>query len=214
MGVVKDNGIPDTRVYILKKVTPLFSAHGCNGVTMRQLSKAVGFSAAAIYHHFPDKKTLYLEVMKYVFLEKTSLIESSLNHEATAVMKLEEFIEGFAKLLGGDSSFRSLVLWALLDDDKTRVKLVAEEVFFPPFNVVKKLLEEIDPDAEHYMLTISIVWLVVSHFATMPMCEYLPGWRSEYGDPNVISKHIMGFLTNNMQLNLLSEAVETRVKEG
>jgi len=211
---MKNNAIPDTRVYILKKVTPLFAAQGCNGVSMRELSKAVGLSAAAIYHHFADKKTLYLEVMKYAFLEKTSLIESSLSPDASAIMKLEEFIESFARLLGGDSNFRALVLWALLDDDKTRVKLVAEEVFFPPFNSVKKLLEEIDPEADHYMLTISIVWLVVSHFATMPMSQYLPGWRSEYGDPIVISKHIIGFLTKNMQLSLSSEVVETRVKEG
>jgi len=211
---MKDKNIPDTRVYILEKVTPLFAAQGCNGVSMRELSKAVGLSAAAIYHHFTDKKTLYLEVMKYAFLEKTSLIEPSLSHDVSAEIRLEEFIESFAKLLGGDPSFRALVLWALLDDDKTRVKLVAEEVFFPSFNLVRKLLEEIAPEADHYMLTISIVWLVVSHFATMPMCQYLPGWQSDYGEPTVISKHIMGFLTHNMPLSSSNDAVETRMKKG
>jgi len=211
---MKDKGIPDTRVYILEKVTPLFAAQGCNGVSMRELSKAVGLSAAAIYHHFTDKKTLYLEVMKHAFLEKTSLIEASLSHDGSVEIRLEEFIESFAKLLGDDPSFRALVLWALLDDDKVRVKLVAEEVFFPPFNLVRQLLEEIEPKADHYMLTISIVWLAVSHFATVPMCQYLPGWRPEYAEPTVISKHIMVFLIKNMHSRLSSESVETRVKEG
>ena len=209
---MKDNGISDTRIYILEKVTPLFAAQGCNGVSMRELSKAVGLSAAAIYHHFSDKKTLYLEVMKYAFLEKTTLINPSLSEDSTALVRLEEFIEGFAQLLADDPSFRALVLWALLDDDQARVKLVAEEVFFPPFNVVRLLLEEIAPQADHYMLTISIVWLVVSHFATAPMCQYLPGWRPEYAEAAVISKHIMGFLTKNMQPHLSGDIVETRVK--
>ena len=185
----------------------MFAAHGIDGVSMRELSKAVGLSAAAIYHHFSDKKTLYLEVMKYVFLEKTSVIESSLCQDVSATRRLEKFIESFATLLGGDPDFRALVLWALLDNDKARIKLVAEEVFFPPFNSLKKILEEVDPDAEHYMLTISIVWLVVSHFATMPMCQYLPGWRSEYADPAVVSKHIMGFLKKN-QLGLTNEVTK------
>lgn len=196
---------PSTRIYILQQAAPLFAKQGCNGVSMRDLSKAVDLSAAAIYHHFSDKKTLYLEVMKYVFLEKTSLIEKSIGSDGTALERLEMFVERFAQLLGGDSDYRALVLWALLDDDKSRVKLVAEDVFSPPFKSVKALVEEIDPEADHYMLTTSIVLLIVSHFATIPMSEYLPGWRSEYGQPEIVSKHVMEFLTQNTKLKANSE---------
>ncbi len=180
----------NTRIHILDKATPLFAAQGYNGVSMRALSKAVGFSAAALYHHFPDKHTLYLEVMKHSFVNKATAITRSVSKTGTPMERLEELVEGFTLMINEEQNFRSLVMWELLDGDESRLKLVAEEVLLEPFKAVCELIKEIAPNVDHAMLTISILWLVISHSATTPICRFLPGWDESYSVPSVISKHV------------------------
>ncbi|HIL92035.1 MAG TPA: TetR/AcrR family transcriptional regulator [Cycloclasticus sp.] len=190
----------NTRIQILNKAAPLFAAKGYNGVSMRDLSKAVGLSTAALYHHFPDKHALYFEVMKYSFVDKATAIADSVSSTGTALERLERAIKHFAMIVHKDENFRALVMWELLDGDEARLKLVAEEVLLEPFNTVQALIEEVAPGEDHYMLTISSLWLVLSHSASAPMCQFLPGWNASYSDPSVISAHVIGLLTTNINL--------------
>ncbi|MBV1912191.1 MAG: TetR/AcrR family transcriptional regulator [Cycloclasticus sp.] len=194
---MKDTEI-NTRIHILDEATPLFAAQGYNGVSMRDLSKAVGISAAALYHHFSDKRTLYLEVMKHSFVDKATAFARSVTNAGTAIEQLEDFIKGFTLMVNKDQNFRALVMWELLDGDEARLKLVAEEVLLEPFKMVYALIQDIDPEADHYMLTISSIWLVLSHSTTAPMCQYLPGWETSYSNPSVISAHVIQLLKNNI----------------
>lgn len=197
----------NTRIHILEKAAPLFAAQGYNGVSMRDLSKAVGLSAAALYHHFPDKHTLYLEVMKHAFVDRATVITNSVTTTGTSMEQLEEVIRVFTSMINNNQNFRALVMWELLDGDEVRLKLVAEQVLLAPFNVLQALIKDIAPKADHYMLTISIIWLVLSHSAAAPMCRFLPGWQASYNDSNVISTHVMQLLKNNIN------TVATTVKE-
>jgi len=52
---------------ILSTAIVLFAKKGYSGLSMRQLAMAVDLSVAAIYHHFPDKNTLYLEAVRFAF---------------------------------------------------------------------------------------------------------------------------------------------------
>jgi len=190
----------NTRINILDKAAPLFAAKGYNGVSMRDLSKAVGLSAAALYHHFPDKHALYFEVMKHSFVDKANAIASSVSSTGEPIERLEGFIKHFSSMIIGDQNFRALVMWELLDGDEARLKLVAEEVLLEPFKAVKALIAEIAPGEDHYMLTISSIWLVLSHSASAPMCQFLPGWNPSYSTASVISAHVIALLRNNINL--------------
>ncbi|MDX2425628.1 MAG: TetR/AcrR family transcriptional regulator [Cycloclasticus sp.] len=191
----------NTRDYILEQAIPMFAAQGYNGVSMRDLSKAVGLSAASLYHHFKDKNTLYLEMVKHVFSDKAAGIIDSINPNDTAFNRLEHFIGGFTQLLDSDPDFRSLVLWELLNDDENRLQVVAEEVVLAPFTVMDELLEELAPGEDHYMLLMSIIWSLMSHFETAPMCRYLPGWKTQYSEPKTVAKHLMLLITSSLKLN-------------
>lgn len=192
------NAETDTRIHILQEAMPLFAAKGYNGVSMRHLSKAVGLSAAALYHHFPDKHTLYLEVMKHSFVDKANAIARSVDNTGTPIGRLEDFTERFSLMINEDQIFRALVMWELLDGDEARLKLVAEEVLLEPFKVMYALIKEIAPDVDHYMLAISGLWLVLSHSAAAPMCQFLPGWKASYSSPEVISKHVIQLLRKSI----------------
>lgn len=185
----------DTYRYILETAVPLFAAQGFSGVSMRDISKAVGISTAALYHHFSDKENLYLEVMRHAFKDKAVAISTTLEINGTPLQRLEHFINNFVILIESDPDFRALVQWELLNDDETRLKLLTEEVFFGPFQTIISLVEELATDNDPHMLTVSIIGLVLFHFETSPIRRFLPGGRPEHNDSKYIAKHVMQLLT-------------------
>lgn len=186
----------DSRTCILQHATFLFAKKGYAGLSMRELSKTVGMSTAAIYHYFPDKKTLYLEVMDHTFAGKTESIINTLNVTDTALQRLTMFIESFATLISSDPNYRTLLQWELLLNDQDRLELIAKQVFLSPFQAISVLFNELFPESDPHMLTISMVGLILFHFDTAKIRVFLPGWNSEHNDPKIISAHVMQFLFN------------------
>lgn len=186
---------PDARINILQKATPLFAAQGYSGVSMRDISKKVGTSAAALYHHFPDKQSLYLAVMEFVFADKIESIASSLDHSAPPLTQLKQFVAHLVSLMGNDPSLRALLQRELLDGDEVRLKLLAERLFMAPFEAITILAKSLSSKADPHMLVVSMVGLVLFHFETAPIRRFLPGGQSQHNDFDVISDHITQLLS-------------------
>jgi AcrR family transcriptional regulator len=53
----------DTRREILDAALDLFAAGGYFGTSMRQIARAVGVRESALYHHFPSKDAILLELL-------------------------------------------------------------------------------------------------------------------------------------------------------
>ncbi len=191
----------NTRDYILEQAVSLFASHGYSGVSMRDLSSAVGISSAAFYHHFPDKDSLYLEVMNYAFANKAAGIVSALEVDSDPLVRLESFINSFTILMSSDPDFRVLVQRELLDDDETRLELVAKEVFSGPFQAVSSLAEELSPGCDPHMLAVSMVGLVLFHLEITTIRRFLPGGRDQHNSPESIAKHVTQLLVNALFSN-------------
>ena len=56
-----------SRADILEKAIPLFAESGFNGVSMRAIARAVNLNVATLYHHFSDKRTLYVTALAHAF---------------------------------------------------------------------------------------------------------------------------------------------------
>jgi AcrR family transcriptional regulator len=48
-----------SRTVILEAALHLFSEHGYRGTSIREIAEAAGLSTGNLYHHFPDKETLF-----------------------------------------------------------------------------------------------------------------------------------------------------------
>ncbi len=198
MVIKKVTGSSGTAQLILDKSLPLFARSGFAGVSMRDIARAVGISGAALYHHYPDKQSLYVATMGHAFADKAYSIQSALDNTGTPEQRLERFVTNFTKQMASDPDFRALLHRELLDGDETRLKLLAENVFIDPFKAIKQLAHDMALDCDAHMLAISMAGLILFHFETESIRRYLPGGLKKHNDPKVIAQHVIGLLTGGV----------------
>jgi AcrR family transcriptional regulator len=183
---------------ILNESIPLFASHGFSGVSIRHVANAVGISIATLYHHFPDKKTLYLKSIEQAFSDKAEGLTDVNNTPGTKEERLKLFILRFTELMSADPNFRLLLQREFLDADKSRLQLLAEQVFKEQFQNVLNLAKEVSPRCDPHLMAISIVGLILFHLETTPIRMYLPEGREEHNNPDVIADHVFKLLKNGV----------------
>ncbi|UCV23629.1 TetR/AcrR family transcriptional regulator [Ferribacterium limneticum] len=183
-----------TREGILELSVPLFARYGYDGVSMRDVATVVGLTPAALYHHFPDKEHLYLDAVVHEFQEKGAALKAILVDKGPAWTRLSNFVAGFARLMVADKDFLRLMQWVLLDSDEGRQHILAEHIFKDLFVAIHDLAEELDPGRDAHLLAISIVGLVIVPFQTGTTRKFMPGYRPQQDNPEVLAEHICDLL--------------------
>ncbi len=84
----------------------------------------------------------------------------------------------------------------LLDGDKKRLQLLADQVFSNFFKDMNELCHSLNPDRDPHLMTISILSLVLYHFQITPIRSFLPGFQTSHNDPKIVAKHISSLLKN------------------
>jgi AcrR family transcriptional regulator len=161
MARAKFSTTPDALNAIFHEAIPLFANSGFSGVSMRHVAKAVGVSIATLYHHFPDKQTLYLRCMEEAFTSRSEGLSEALSVENTPEKQLKQYIYRFTCLMAEDGHFRRLLQRELLDGDETRLRILAKDVFQIQFKGITDLAKTLAPNCEAKMMAISIVGLVL-----------------------------------------------------
>ncbi|QHW30723.1 TetR/AcrR family transcriptional regulator [Paenibacillus rhizovicinus] len=88
MAAQKPNQSHDTRTTIVKTAKELFMELGYRAVSTRQIAAVCGITQPALYHHFSDKQSIYVEVMRYVCEGTRQALESIIGRETTAHERL------------------------------------------------------------------------------------------------------------------------------
>ena len=189
----------DTRGMILQKAVFLFAQTGYSGVSMRDIASAVGISAAALYHHFPDKHALYLNAVQHSFADKASRIREALETSGSTETRIARFISVLVRLIGDDPDFRRLLQRELLDGDEARLKMLATDIFEEQFKAISGLAEAIAPDCDAHMLALSIAGLVIHHFEMSPLRRFFPGSKPEHDEPDYIASHVTRLLLHGLK---------------
>lgn len=173
---------------------PLFAQYGYEAVSMRDIATAVGVQAAALYYHFPDKQGLYLAVMNYVFSDKLKEPLAVLNSDDPPLERLQRFVATLVRDLNNDRDLLLLLQRERIDGDEVRWKLLIDQLFTPPILALNRLLEKLAPDRDTTLLAMSITGMVMHHLETLSTAHLMPGWKSEYADPDYLTRHLCGLL--------------------
>jgi AcrR family transcriptional regulator len=83
----------DLREKILEKARSMFIRQGYHGLSMREISEALGVSKAALYYHFKDKEELFLAILETSLDEMEALIDNISLTPVSCSEKLQKFVE-------------------------------------------------------------------------------------------------------------------------
>lgn len=189
----------NTKELILIQAMQLFSEHGYAGVSMRDLAGSVGLGVSGLYHHFPDKKTLYLEAVQLAFSNKANAFSKIWQSKLSPEKKLREFVGSMTGMLIADRDFHRLMQRELLEADDIRMKSLAENVFKVQFTELIKLVRQLAPTKDAHLMAVSIISLVCEFLEMQPMRRFLPEYKTSHDDVNVISNHISELLLNGIK---------------
>ena len=188
----------NTKKEILAITIPLFAKSGYSGVSMRQVAEAVGIKAASLYHHFPDKQTLYIEALAQAFSKYAAFMSETIALQSTPEQHLHQLIHRLCILVQEDDNFSKLMQREVMDGDKKRLQYAAEHVFGDFFQGMNELCLKLAPDSDPHLMAVSILGLVIYHFQITPIRFFLPGYRPEHEKADVVAQHITILLTNGL----------------
>jgi len=186
---------PDTKTRILGTAVTLFSEQGFSAVSMREIAKAVGISAPALYNHFDSKEALYQAAVSAAFSDKAEGLLGVLHAEGDPLQRLDRFVHLVAERVRQDPSFRALMQRELLDGDDSRLRFLGLRVFTPVEQPLMRLLEELRPGCDGFLLSELIFGMVTQHDEMRLLHPYLlPAGPSER-TPQQIADQIMAIFT-------------------
>lgn len=87
-----------SRSRIVEQSLELFSTRGYNGVSMNDIAQAVGITKAALYYHFENKESLFLDVIR----TKTADLTAELEQIISAPGDIETLLRNVALFLLDD----------------------------------------------------------------------------------------------------------------
>ena len=75
--VLKTSGTTDTRQRIIEVAVRLFTRHSFAGTSLQMIADEMGFTKAAVYHHFRTREELLAAVVEPVFAQLRAVIEQA-----------------------------------------------------------------------------------------------------------------------------------------
>ncbi len=195
----KNTGKRATREEILGLSVLLFAKHGFDGVSMRDVANAVGLTQAALYYHFPDKENLYFQVIASEYRKKEVQLREILDSQRPPWERLEAFVIGMSRMIATDKVFLRLMQWVLLDSDETRRHQLAIYLFQDIMLAIHDLASKLAPQRDAHLLKISIIGLVVFHFETEAINQFIPGYPAQNINPDFLAHHVCSLLQQGLQ---------------
>ena len=133
----------DTRETIMAAAKPVVQAHGYNGLSFREIAKAVGVKSASIHYHFPTKGDLGAALARRYTDDAAAAFEAISARTSDPAKRLRAYTDSFRLALENDNRMCLCgIMAAEYDDLPDGVK--AEVVRFGDVNVawVAKVLSE------------------------------------------------------------------------
>ena len=115
----------ERRQQIISAATEVFSRHGFQGTTLRQLAQKAGVSEAMIYHHFSSKEELYDAILEKKIEERKHLFfPADAIRAKEDITVLTTIVGNFLRQQSLDSSFMRMLLFSALEGHELGRKFV------------------------------------------------------------------------------------------
>ncbi len=135
----------DIKTKILKSATMLFAKKGFFNTTVEEIAKKANVSKGTVYLYFPDKETLYIEVIDSFFVQGLKHLDSVKNLELSSVEKLDKIITEWNRFLSKNKFCFSIVSIENINFSRRIFKLMKKRIegrIIQMFSEIEEIMKE------------------------------------------------------------------------
>ncbi len=90
---------PDTATLIQEVALELFSQHGYDGTSLREIADRLGVTKAALYYHYRTKDDILVAIVDPIAVEMEQLLSSGTEVAVRTPARQRQFLEDYLELL-------------------------------------------------------------------------------------------------------------------
>lgn len=131
----------NTRDRLLAAARKVFSEHGFQGATVREICRHAEVNLAAVNYHFSGKEALFVAALSF---EPLNALRNSVAHESGAKVRLQRFIEGFlTQLMNENGTPQCQLMMRELIEPTLALDNIVQEVIAPLHEFVSQLVRDV-----------------------------------------------------------------------
>jgi TetR/AcrR family transcriptional regulator len=148
---------------MLDAATDLFSRKGYRAVSIREIAQRSGVTLSSLYHHFGDKRSLYVAAHLKEFGKSSSRLEAAVARGATPQQRLLSFTTELCCVLSEPGPLFKLVARHWIEGDPDVVRSLAQATVPEQFRGARAAVRSIAPKRDATAMTLSIYAMVHGH---------------------------------------------------
>jgi AcrR family transcriptional regulator len=162
---------------MLRTAAGLFAKNGYAAVSIRDIADRSGVTLSSLYHHFGDKRGLYLQVYLMEFGKSSARLEAAIGTGTSAAQRLFSFTSELCRVLSEPGPLFKLVARHWLDGDADVVRQLAQATVPEQYKQVRDVVRHISPERNATATALAIYALVHGLVTLRPLEDSLP-WKS------------------------------------
>jgi TetR/AcrR family transcriptional regulator len=179
---------------ILGVATELFAARGYAGVSIRQIADRSGYSLSSLYHHFGNKRSLYVKVHMTEFEKSSARLEAAIESGESFEQRLLSFTIELVRVLSQPGPLFKLLARHWLDSDPKVVRLLAQATVPEQYGRVQEAIRQSCERRNPTASAMAIYALVHGLVTLRPFEESLPWQTGVSRAPPAMAKFVLSSL--------------------
>lgn len=171
--VQRDGVAVSSKKRILQVATELFAERGYQAVTIRAIARRSGVQLSSLYHHFGDKRALYVQAHLQAFRDSSRRLESALRVGGGAQVRLLSFATELCRVLAEPGPLFKLVSRHWLESDPDVVRSLAQATVPVQFRRVVRAMREAAPARDSRAMSMALYSLVLGLVTLRPFEDSL-----------------------------------------
>lgn len=183
-------GVPvDERM--LTVATQLFSRKGYKAVSIREIAQRSGVTLSSLYHHFGDKRSLYLQAHLREFGKSSARLEAAIERGDTAAQRLLSFTTELCRVLSEPGPLFKLVARHWIEGDPDVVRSLAQATVPEQFRRVRGAIRELAPERHATAMALSIYAMVHGHITLRAFSDSITSSSGVPRQPELMAEFVL-----------------------
>ena len=179
---------------MLDVATGLFSRKGYGAVSIREIAQRSGVTLSSLYHHFGNKRSLYIAAHLKEFGKSSSRLEAAVARGATPQQRLLSFTTELCRVLSEPGPLFKLVARHWIEGDPDVVRSLAQATVPEQFRAARAAMRSIVPKRDPTAMTLSVYAMVHGHLTLRPFADSITSKSGISRVPEQMAEFVLNLL--------------------